>query len=323
MGNCEKRAVRFRPESDLIRRIVTYTSDQGERMQCSHCDTELGLKGVCPGCGHQTDVQTVPPHLTKQKSSHRIDIPWFAWSLSCALLLIASFAVTMDRMGSDVAKAQGYALAPALMAAGIAGLLHRVSGFRFRLTMALAQFALVGLLLAGDLQSLHAPTENLATAQGDDLSQSQSLYEIHWPDGWQVEKAPIPPEENLNGETVKVIKLEQGAPVAVFELMVAEKNGSVSTLQDTLKRSIDYAQELAERSGRKFQTEQPVPGYIGGVPSLSEDVHMSNGNEDVHESYSLVLGDKNACTLIFVASGGSYGRFQGEMLKTRDSLICH
>lgn len=292
-------------------------------MQCSHCDTELGSNRVCPGCGDQIGAQAVPPPLTRQKSHHRADIPRFVWGLSCVLLLIANFATAMELMGDDVAKAQGYALAPALMAAGIAWLLHRVSGFRFRLTMALSHFALSGLLLAGDLQSSQATTGNLATARSDDLSQPHAPYEILWPDGWQVNKAPISPEENLKGEVVKVVKLEQGTPVAAFELMVAEKNWSVTTLQDTLKRSIEYERELAERSGRKFQTAEPVPGYIGVLPSLSEDVHMVNGNVDVHETYSLVLGDRNACTLMFAATDSNYDRFRDEMLKTRDSLICH
>lgn len=292
-------------------------------MNCGHCDTELGSNGVCPGCGHQTEAQAVLPPLTKQKIPHRADIPQFAWGLSCALLLIATFAVAMEHMGGDVAKAQGYALAPLLMAAGIAWLLHRASGFRFRLTMALSHFVLVGLVLAGDLRSFQAVTGNVAMARRDELSQPQTPYEIQWPDGWQVNKAPVSPEENLNGEVVKVVKLEQGAPVADFELLVAEKNWSVTTLQDGLKRSIDYARKLAERSGRKFQAAQPIPGYIGTLPSLSEDVHIANGNVDIHETYSLVLGDRNACTLVFASTDSNYDRFREETLKTRDSLICH
>lgn len=292
-------------------------------MQCSNCDTELGSTRICSGCGHQIGAQAVPPPLTRQKSHHQVDIPRFVWGLSCALLLMANFAAAVELMGGDVAKAQGYAVAPVLMAAGIAWLLHRVSGFRFRLTMALSHFVLSGLLLVGDLQSSQATTGNLATARSDDLSQPHAPYEIQWPDGWQVNKAPISPEENLNGEVVKVVKLEQGAPVAAFELVAAEKNRSVTTLQDTLKRSIEYERELAERSGRKFQAAQPVPGYIGALPSLSEDVHMVNGNVDVHEAYSLVLGDRNACTLMFAAAGSNYDRFRDEMLKTRGSLVCH
>lgn len=291
-------------------------------MQCSHCNTELDSKGLCEGCGRQAGAQALPPPLTRQKSPHRADIPRFAWGLSCALLLIANFTVAMERMGGDVAKAQGYALAPAMVAAGTAWLLHRVSGFRFRLSMTLGHLVLASLLLAGDLWSSQSTIGNLATAQGDHVSPPRAPYEIQWPDGWQVKRAAISPEENLNGETVKVIKLEQGAPVAAFELLVAEKNGSVTTLQDTLKRSIDYGRDLAERSGGKYQAAQPVQGYIGALPSLTEDIHMTNGNVTIHETYSLVLGDRNACTLMFAAPDSTYDRFRDEMLKTRDTLVC-
>ncbi|GLQ90260.1 DUF4946 domain-containing protein [Dyella flagellata] len=282
-------------------------------MQCKNCQTEV-VSGMfaCPQCGLPVQTSAVAPP-DKQPPSLRKDISWLVWGLLCAPCLLLSIAEVWK--GSvDIAKMEGQALAPGIMAAGVAWLLGRFGKFRFRLTMVVAYAVLVGLSLIGLL------TPEAAAA--DSPSAQQSGYEVQWSAGWQVHKQPIPPESELRGEVIRATKMESGRTVATITLTVFKSEPGVSLLGE-MQSFVGSAQNTAEKAGYEWSSSQPAAGRMKGNPSLEVETHLKRANVTVRQWFVMTASDRQVCVMDFAAQDANYERTQGDFRQVRDSLICY
>jgi hypothetical protein len=285
-------------------------------MQCANCNIYVSDSTLtCPRCSLPIRITPALPKSSPlpldRRSLLRRDITPLIWVFLCTPLLALSVLPCWDIVG-DVPKMAGEAAAPGLIAAGIAWLLSRIGKYRFRVTMVMAYSVLVGLLLLSHVSP--TPTNNAPT-------ESQAAYEIHWPAGWKVSAQSTSPDVFINGQEVVAIKGGGGAPDAVMELLVGERNGLDQNLKDDLRRMLNEAGQQAEQSGAEFSSSQPVLGTIGGRPSLEVLSEMKINGVVVQERMAVTYGERYVCSLVF--SSRELEKFQNEFLATRDSLTCH